>query len=66
MTDQRRIERLIAQLRAHVTELARLQREGGKPRELDQRRRAIGRLKSHLAYAVCELLKTTPAPSHST
>ena len=64
MTDQRRIERLIAELRAHVTELARLQRKGGKPRELQQRRRAIGRLKSQLADAVRQQLQTNPLSAH--
>lgn len=56
MTDERTLERLVAHLRTHVSELRRLEREGAKPEELADRKRLILRLQDHLAYAVRELL----------
>ena len=52
MTDARTLERLIAHLRAHVTELRRLQREGAEPTEVAERKRLIVRLQNQLSYAV--------------
>jgi hypothetical protein len=56
MTDQRKLERLIAQLREQVAELRRLEREGAPQEEVSGRRRLIALLQEHLAYAVRDLL----------
>jgi hypothetical protein len=56
MTDERRVDRLIAHLRAHVAELRRLEQEGADPRELAERKNVILRLQEHLSYAVRDLL----------
>ena len=56
MTDERTLERLIAHLRTHVTELRRLEREGAEPSELAERKLLILRLQEHLARAVQEMV----------
>jgi hypothetical protein len=56
MTDERKIDRLIAHLRTHVAELRRLERGGADPDEVTDRKRVILRLQSHLSYAVRDLL----------
>ena len=51
-------------LRTHVAELHRLEREGADPDEVTDRKRVILRLQSHLSYAVRDLLtvrRTSPA-----
>jgi hypothetical protein len=62
MTDERKLERLIAQLREQVADLRRLERENAPEEEVDGRRRLIARLQDHLAYAVRDLLNP-PRPS---
>jgi hypothetical protein len=62
MTDERKLERLIAQLREQVADLRRLEREDAPEEEVDGRRRLIARLQDHLAYAVRDLLNP-PRPS---
>jgi hypothetical protein len=62
MTDERKLERLIAQLREQVAELRRLEREDAPQEEVDGRRRRIARLQDHLAYAVRDHLNP-PRPS---
>jgi hypothetical protein len=62
MTDERKLERLIAQLREQVAELRRLEREGAPQEEVGGRRRLIARLQDQLAYAVRDLLDP-PRPS---
>lgn len=52
MTDERTLDRLIAHLRGHVSELRRVEREGAEPREVAERKRLILRLQDHLSYAV--------------
>jgi hypothetical protein len=56
MTDQRGVERLIAHLRAHVSELRRMERDGAPGEEVEERKRLILRLQRHLAYSVVDLL----------
>jgi hypothetical protein len=55
MTDERTLDRLLAHLRAHVSELRRLEREGADPEEVAERKRLILRLQDHFAYAVRDL-----------
>jgi hypothetical protein len=62
MTDERKLERLIAQLREQVAELRRLEREGAPQEEVGGRRRLIARLQDQLACAVRDLLDP-PRPS---
>jgi hypothetical protein len=62
MTDEVKLERLIAQLREQVAELRRLEREGAPQEEVGGRRRLIARLQDQLAYAVRDLLDP-PRPS---
>jgi hypothetical protein len=62
MTDERKPERLIAQLRDQVADLRRLEREGAPQEEVSGRRCLIARLQEHLAYAVRDLLNP-PRPS---
>jgi hypothetical protein len=62
MTPERRLDRLIAHLRAHVAELRRLEREGAGADEVAERRRVIWQLQDRLAYAVRDLL-SGPGPS---
>jgi hypothetical protein len=62
VTAERKLDRLIAHLRSHVAELRRLEREGAGADEVAERRRVIGQLQDHLAYAVRDLL-TPPGPS---
>lgn len=62
MTDERKLERLIAELREQVAELRRLEQEGGPREEVGGRRRLIARLQDELAYAVRDLLNP-PRPS---
>ena len=61
MTDERAIDRIIAHLRTHVTDLRRLEREGAAPDELARRRRLISQLQAHLSYAVRDLLSVQRA-----
>jgi hypothetical protein len=56
MTDERKLERLMARLREQVAELRRLEREGAPQEEVGGRRRLIARLQDDLAYAVRDLL----------
>jgi hypothetical protein len=56
MTDQRRLDRLLAHLRGQVAELRRLERAGAAPEEVAERKRLILRLQKHLAYAVRDVL----------
>lgn len=63
MTDQRAMERIIAHLRTHVADLRRLQEQGAKPQDIEERKRLIARLQNHLASAVRDLLeKQRPSP----
>jgi hypothetical protein len=57
MTDERRLDRLIAHLRGQVAELRRLEREGADPDQVAERKRLILRLQEHMAYAVRDLLE---------
>jgi hypothetical protein len=58
MTDERTLEALLAHLRGHVAELRRLERAGGEPADLAQRKRLILSLQERLAFAVRDLLST--------
>jgi hypothetical protein len=60
MTDERKLARLIAHLRAHVAEARRLELEGAEPAEVEERKRLIHRLQEQLAYTVRDLL-TVPS-----
>jgi hypothetical protein len=60
MTDERRLDRLIAHLRGQVAELRRLEREGADPGRLAERKRLILRLQEHMAYATRDLLGLPP------
>lgn len=63
MTDERTLDRLMAHLRGQVTELRRLEREGGPPDEVAERQRLILRLQEHLAHAVRDLVSVRrPSP----
>jgi hypothetical protein len=62
MTDERTLDRLLAHLRAHVSELRRLEQEGAEPEEVAERKRLILRLQDHLSYAVRDLF-TPQRPS---
>jgi|HubBroStandDraft_4_1064222.scaffolds.fasta_scaffold1641679_2 hypothetical protein len=57
MTDERTLDRLIAHLRAQVSELRRREEEGAAPDEVAERKRLILRLQEHLSYAVRDLLR---------
>ena len=61
-TDDRKLERLIAQLREQVAELRRLEREGAPQEEVSGRSRLIARLQDQLAYAVRDLLNPPRSP----
>jgi hypothetical protein len=61
MSDDRVLDRLIAHLRTHVSELRRLEREGAGPDELAERRQLIAQLQSRLAYAVRNVLNSHQA-----
>jgi hypothetical protein len=63
LTDKRKLDRLITQLRGQVTELRRLEREGGPQEEVVERRRLITRLQDNLANAVRDLLSPPRPPS---
>ena len=56
MTDQRTLDRLIAQLRGQVAELRRLERQGAAPEDIAERRRLVLRLQERLAYVVRDVL----------
>jgi hypothetical protein len=56
MTDKPTLERLIRHLRAQVTELCRLERDGAEPTEVAERKRLIVRLQNQLARAVRDLV----------
>jgi hypothetical protein len=56
MTDERKLERLVAHLRTHVAELRRLEREGAQPDEVAERTRLVWQLQDYLAYAVRDLV----------
>jgi hypothetical protein len=63
MTEERKLDRLIAHLRGQVAELRRLEREGADPDQIAERKRLILRLQEHMAYAVRDLLgvpRTSP------
>jgi hypothetical protein len=63
MTDERKLDRLIAHLRGQVAELRRLEREGARADQVAERKRLILRLQEHVAYAVRDLLgvpRTSP------
>jgi len=63
MTDERKLDRLIAHLRGQVAELRRLEREGADPDQVAKRKRLILRLQEHMAYAIRDLLvvpRTSP------
>ncbi len=63
MTNERKLDRLIAHLRGQVAELRRLEREGAGADQVAERRRLILRLQEHVAYAVRDLLgvpRTSP------
>ena len=63
MTNERTLDRLMAHLRAQVTELRRLERTGADSDAVAERKRLILRLQNHLAYAVRDLLdgsRTSP------
>jgi len=63
MTDPRTVDRLIDHLRAHVADLRRLEREGADPSEVEERRRLVLRLQTHLAGAVRDLVSVQrPSP----
>jgi hypothetical protein len=57
MTDERKLDRLIAHLRGQVAELRRLEREGAGADQVAERKRLILRLQEHVAYAVRDLLR---------
>jgi hypothetical protein len=56
MTDERKLDRLIAHLRGQVAELRRLEREGADPDQVAERKRLILRLQEHMAYVVRDRL----------
>jgi hypothetical protein len=63
MTDERILDRLIAQLRGQVAELRRLEDEGAEPDAMAEHRRLVLRLQERLAHAVRDLLtiqRTSP------
>lgn len=62
MTDERTLDRLIAQLREQVAELRRLEREGASQEDVAAHRRVIRRLQERLAYSVRDVLGP-PSPS---
>ena len=62
MTDERTLDRLMAHLRAHVAEARRLELEGAKQTEVEERKRLIFRLQQQLAYAVRDLLTVDGQP----
>jgi hypothetical protein len=61
MTDERTLDRLITHLRAQVAELRRMEHDGARPEDVEERKRLILRLQGHLAGAVMELLGPPPA-----
>jgi len=63
MTDERKLDRLIAHLRGQVAELRRLEQEGAGADQVAERKSLILRLQEHVAYAVRDLLgvpRTSP------
>ena len=56
MTNERTLDRLMTDLRTHVAELRRLEREGAGADEVAGRKRLIVGLQEHVAYAVRDLL----------
>lgn len=56
MTDERKLDRLMAHLRGQVAELRRLEREGAGADQVAESRRLVLRLQEHVAYAVRDLL----------
>jgi hypothetical protein len=64
-TDERGLERLIAQLREQVAELRRLEREGAPQEEVSMQRRLIARHQDDLAHAVRDVLNSPDPPSAS-
>jgi hypothetical protein len=53
---------LIDHLRTHVAELRRMEREGAKTDEVEERKCLILRLQRHLAYSVVDLLGVSCRP----
>jgi len=62
MSEERRLERLIAHLRAQVAELRRLERDGAAREEVEVRRGLVLRLQDHLAAAVIDALGPQSRP----
>jgi hypothetical protein len=62
MTDQRSVDGLIDQLRTHVAELRRMEREAAKADEIEERKRLILRLQLHLAHSVMDVLDVPCLP----
>ena len=63
MTDETKLERLMAHLRAQVAELRRLEATAAAPEEVANRKRLILRLQQHMADAVRDVLdgpRTSP------
>jgi len=63
MTDERKLDRLIAHLRGQVAELRRRGRGGAGAGQGSERESLILRLQEHVAYAVRDLLgvpRTSP------
>jgi hypothetical protein len=56
MTDERKLDRLMAHLRGQVAELRQLEQHGADPEEVADRRRMILRLQELFAYAVRDFL----------
>jgi hypothetical protein len=61
----RTLARITTHLRAHVAELRRLEEAGAARSELDERRRLIARLQTHLAGLVRSALAPPQDPRHA-
>jgi hypothetical protein len=62
MSNERRLDRLIAHLKAQVAELRRLEGDGARAEDLEERRRLVRRLQGHLAAAVMDVLEPPRRP----
>jgi hypothetical protein len=63
MTDERKLDRLIAPRRGQAAELRRLEQERAGADQVAERKRLILRLREHLAYPLRDLLgvpRTSP------
>lgn len=56
ITDDRKLNSLMAHLRGQVAELRRLEQNGAAPADLADRKHRVLRLQEHLAYTVRDLL----------